>query len=470
MKLQKDEIKEEFEPFFRVCSMVEDVFEADWRDTDEAARSRKLEREKRAIIGYERERNFFQERIREILSDRGLQNTSFPPWYRDLAEGVFHEVYGLAGLAPWAYDATEEYRHSSSAKLIGDRLYCLIDGKSVLQPQRINAKRREQLKRSLLLASPRERLEEGFHEVYLHNGIRITIFSGERTKPDQDVMVFRKYVLQNLTFETLAELETIPADAVPLFRLLVKIGLNVLITGPVRSGKTTFLQIWQQEEDPSLEGLAVATDPETPWHEIMPDAPLMQLIADGKDLDRLTRSLMRGDNDYILLEEMRDAAAYHLALEITATGTMRSKATVHDGSSENIPYKMASAVQERYGGNLQSIIAQVFRSFQLVFRFAPEYPDRSRKRLQSIDAYRYDMEQDEVSVHQLCRYDASEKQWLWKADFAWADGISGVDKKGREWRRMEEIIRQLEFRNPLKGNTVVYPRYYRPAAREGGPE
>ena len=309
MKLLKDEMKEEYAPFFRVCSMVEDVFEADWRDTDEAARSRKLEREKRAIMGYERERIFFQERIRDILSDRGLQNTPFPPWYRDLAEGVFHEVYGLAGLAPWVYDVTEEYRNSSSAKLIGDRLYCLIDGKSVLQPQRISAKRREQLKRSLLLASPRERLEEGFHEVYLHNGIRITIFSGERTKPEQDVMVFRKYILQNLTFETLAELETIPAEAVPLFRLLVKIGLNILITGPVRSGKTTFLQIWQQEEDPTLEGLAVATDPETPWHEIMPDAPLMQLIADGKDLDRLTRSLMRGDNDYILLEEMRDAAA-----------------------------------------------------------------------------------------------------------------------------------------------------------------
>ena len=43
MKLLKDEMKEEYAPFFRVCSMVEDVFEADWRDTDEAARSRKLE-------------------------------------------------------------------------------------------------------------------------------------------------------------------------------------------------------------------------------------------------------------------------------------------------------------------------------------------------------------------------------------------------------------------------------------------
>ncbi len=470
MKLQKDDTNGNYEAFYHICRMVEDVFEADWRDTDEAAKSRKLEREKRAIMGYERERMFFQERIRDILADRGWQNTRFPSWYGDLAEGVFHEVYGLAGLAPWVYDATEDYRNSSSAKLIGDRLYCLIDGKSVLQPQRISARRREQLKRALLLASPRERLEEGFHEVYLHNGIRITIFSGERTKAEQDVMVFRKYILQNLSFEALAELETIPAESVPLFRLLVKIGLNVLITGPVRSGKTTFLQIWQKEEDPTLEGLAVATDPETPWHEIMPDAPLMQLVADGRDLDRLTRSLMRGDNDYILLEEMRDAAAYHLALEITATGTMRSKATIHDGSSVNIPYKMASAVQERYGGNLQSIIAQVFRSFHLVFRFAPEYPDRSRKRLQSISAYCYDSEKDEVSVHQLCGYDAQTKRWCWKADFAWAEGISGVDKKGKEWCRMEELIRQLEFRNPLKGNTVVYPRYYRPSVREGGPE
>ena len=246
--------------------------------------------------------------------------------------------------------------------------------------------------------------------------------------------------------------------------------MNVLITGPVRSGKTTFLQIWQQEEDPTLEGLAVATDPETPWHKIMPNAPLMQLIADGKDLDRLTKSLMRGDNDYILLEEMRDAAAYHLALEITATGTRRSKATIHDGSSVNIPYKIASAVHEKYGGNLQSLISQVFRSFQLVFRFAPEYPDRSRKRLQNISAYCYDMETDRVSVHELCRYQPETKKWCWKADFAWAEHVDGVDRMGKEWKHMEELLQQLEFRNPLHGNSIIYPRYYRPETGKEGPK
>ena len=57
------------------------------------------------------------------------------------------------------------------------------------------------------------------------------------------------------------------------------------------------------------EGLAISTDPETPWDIIMPEAPLMQLVADGEELETLTKSLLRGDNDYVILEEMRDAKA-----------------------------------------------------------------------------------------------------------------------------------------------------------------
>ena len=135
--------------------------------------------------------------------------------------------------------------------LIGDRLYCLIDGKTVLQPQRISRERRAQLRRALLLSTPQERVEKGFHEIYLHNGIRVTIYAGDRTKPEQEVMVFRKYLFKDLSFENLAELGTIPREAIPLFRDMIRIGFNILIGGPVRSGKTTFLQIWQREEDPS---------------------------------------------------------------------------------------------------------------------------------------------------------------------------------------------------------------------------
>lgn len=451
--------------------MAEAIFEEDWRDTDEASKARKLEREKRAIMGYERERQFFQSRIGDMIKSRGWQSEA-PPWYGSLEEGIFHEVYGLAGLAPWAYDATEEYRRSSSAKLIGERLYCLIDGKSILQPQRIAEKRRQQLKRALLLASPRERLEEGFHEVYLHNGIRITIFSGERTRKGQDVMVFRKYILEELTFEELAALGTIPKEAISLFLSMIRLGFNVLIAGPVRSGKTTFLQIWQKQEDPQLEGLTISTDPETPWHELMPQAPVMQLIADGKELDSMMKSLVRGDNDYILLEEMRDAAAYRLALEITSAGTMRSKATIHSGSCVQIPYKMASAICEVYGGNLQNLIARVFQNFQLVFLFRTLPEDRSKKKLAEISAYRYDGETDSVSVHQICRYIPAEDRWCWKAELPWAGlhdgGLAMWEEK--EWEKMENLLEKLEQRNPLMGKTTIHPRYYRPGEGREAPK
>lgn len=174
---------DDFEERFKdICKIVEDAFDKDWDETEDGAKNRKLEREKRAIMGFEIEMDFYKEKIKGMLREKRLLNEWFPPWYTNIYEAIFAELYGLSGLAPWAYDMTEEYKKSSSAKLIGENLYCLIEGKSVLQPQKIYRRRREQLKRTMLLATPYERLEYGFHEVYLHNGIRITIFSGDRTK------------------------------------------------------------------------------------------------------------------------------------------------------------------------------------------------------------------------------------------------------------------------------------------------
>ena len=451
--------------FEEACMRVEAVFEHDWKGSDEIARMERLELEKRAIMGYEDAVGQYKEKISAIIKEEGLEEASFPPWYRNLGEGIFNELYGLAGLAPWAYDETEEYSRSSSAKIIGDRLYCLMDGVSVLQPQSIGARRREQLKRALLLATPRERLENGFHEVYLRNGIRITIYSGERTKEGQDVMVFRKYIMQDLSFEELVRLGTIPENAVPLFRTMIRLGFNVLFAGPVRSGKTTFMQVWQRCEDPSLEGLVIATDPETPWHELMPHAPVMQLVADGSQLEGITKSLLRGDNDYVLLEEMRDAQAYNIALEITSTGTRRSKATIHTGDPVSLPYSMASKIRARYGGDLRGIIQQIFRNFDYVLEFVSDESDRSAKKLKSIWEYCYDAENDVPSVRCICRYDVAGGSWQWQYHL-------GRDKKEAAAMRpdvlaqMEGIMRELERRNPLMEGRVIYPRYYRPERPE----
>lgn len=459
LKKNQPEREDPMERFQQICALVEREFDREWDETDDLAKNRKLEREKRAIMGFEEETRFYKEKIQEILREKKQEDQWHPPWYPSLSEGVFAEVYGLAGLAPWAYDMEEKYRNSSSAKLIGDRLYCLIDGKSQLQPQRISGRRREQLKRTLLLATPYERLEYGFHEVYLHNGIRITIYSGDRTKEGQDIMVFRKYILRELTFDHLAGLGTIPKEAIPLFLKMIEIGFNVLFAGQVRSGKTTFLQVWQRHEYPSLEGLALATDPETPWHKIMPQAPIMQLVADGQRLSSITKSLLRGDNDYILLEEMRDGAAFHLALDITSTGTTRSKGTIHDNDGINVPYKMASKIRQVYGGDSRELIAQVYKNFDYVLELSQIPEDKSRKVLKGIWEYSYDRHKDRVMARQICIYEFQTGRWLWNGSPCSEKAEKYPQEKGKI-EEMEKLLHRLSLENPLPGNPILYPAYY----------
>ncbi len=446
--------------FEELLEMVSSALESEWLGASELEKMDKLELEKRAIMGWPDAMSSYKEKIAKIITNLQLMDTPYPIWYKGLVDAVFHELYGLAGIAPWAYDETEEYRKSSSAKLIGDRLYCLIDGKSVLQPQRISKERREQLKRAFLMSKPRERLEDGFHELYLRNGIRITVFSGERTKENQDVIVFRKYVMSELSFEKMAELETIPTEAIAIFKDMIRIGFNVLFAGPVRSGKTTFLQTWQSYEDKSLEGLTIATDPETKWEKIMPDAPIMQLVADGEDLSKIAKSLLRGDNDYVLLEEMRDAQAYSLALDITSTGTQRSKATIHTSDPINLPYRMASKIRSEYGADIGGTLIQIFKNFNYIFEFCQVAEDRSQKKLLGIWEYCYDTKLDQPSIHQILKYDTEKHEWEWHYHM-------GEDKREiaglfpNELKEMEEEMKLLESRNPIVSETVIYPKYYR---------
>lgn len=451
--------------FENACSLIRKSMDARWRATGDNEKRQQLEREKRAIMGEPDAIDLFKSEIKRIIRELEIGEVAFPLWYKSLEDGIFAELYGLSGLTPWVYDETEEYARSSSAKLIGERLYCLIDGVSALQPQRMSKDRREQLKRAVLMATPRERLETGFHEVYLHNGIRLSIFSGERTKENQDVMVFRKYILKEFTLEKISSMGTFPVEAVPLFKSMVSLGFNVLFAGPVRSGKTSFLQAWQKCEDPSLEGLAISTDPEIPWHIVMPEAPIMQIVADGEALESISKPILRGDNDYILLEEMRDAVAYNIALEITSLGTRRSKGTIHTEDAAMLPYKMATAIRNRYGGDLKGIMQQIFKNINYVFEFCQLPHDRSKKKLVSISEYSYDDDLDRVSIHSICKYDSKNDSWQWNYHIDERKVANNPNR--REVEKMKTILENLKVTSPMVRNSVSHPRYYSGNSRGG---
>ena len=82
-------------------------------------------------------------------------------------------------------------RESSSAKIIGNNIYFLINGKSVLMPQKY-LMHGGAVKR-LRLNSPDKRASF-YEELYMNNGIRVSVYAGDITF-NQDVIVFRKYIV-----------------------------------------------------------------------------------------------------------------------------------------------------------------------------------------------------------------------------------------------------------------------------------
>lgn len=457
--------EEKLKRFNDICVTVKAYIDKKFKELSDSEKNIETELQKRAITGEQTAVKMLTSKIKDVLITLKLSAEGFPNYYRDLGDAVFSELYGYSGLAPWINDYTEEYKRSSSAKLIGTDLYCLIDGKSIKQPQVISNQRREQLRRSLLLNYPKERLESGHNEVFLQredgSHIRVTLMSGEYTYPDKDVIVFRKYLLsdpESLTFENLASYGTFPDECCDLFKALVECGPNIFFCGEVRSGKTTFLQTWQHYEDPTLEGTTVSSDEETDYSKIT-KGPLVQVIADANKLDQVEKSLKRLDSNYIILSEVRTPAEYRFFLGITNMGTRRCKCTIHDNSAINFPYKMATEIVSAYGGNQEAVISQLYSNIDYVFELYEVPTDRSRKRLKGIVEMRYDPVTNLCSAHRICKYDAESDTWRWKCDI-------GEDKKllamGYEepFNRFISILKKLEEENPLLGNTVVYPAYY----------
>jgi pilus assembly protein CpaF len=409
LKAREDVGKSSKLKFYKACEHIRDDFFRAW-DSDKKEINAALELQKKAIIGYPGEVAFFKEKIKKMLKKYDVDIASIPPWYESAVDGIYHENWGMAGVAEWF---SKGYEGSSSAKIIGEKIFFMRDGVMRLMPQKISKNRREQLIRSFLLLSPGERLDKDFHEIYLLDGTRITVFSGKMAKKDQDVIVFRRYIIPSYTFEEQAMRGTIPVGAVPLFKAMVRMGPNIVVAGQVRSSKTTFLSTWQSYEAPELEGVMVETDPEIPLHLMAPDSPIIQLIADNEELRKISKNLLRSDADYFILAEARDGNALDTALRIAAKGTRRMKLTFHCKNPLDFPYDAAWEIVKSTGGDLNMTAQKVAVSFDYIFHFI-QLKNKNQKRLRGIYELCMDRGKGSIDITGICSYDYRNDCWRWK--------------------------------------------------------
>lgn len=442
--------------FHDICNAIKKYFEQEWdRELGNKSNNSEiiLDRQKKAIIGYTTEVNYFKDKIREFLKTNNMLHEWHPSWYENIVDAIFHENWGLAGIAKWKL-----MPDCPSAKIIGDRIYYLINGKLVLQEQRISKDRYEQLRKALLLKTPKVRLDSDYVEVYMLSGERISIYSGDVVKEGQACMVFRKYIVKNYTFEEQANRRTIPYESIPMFKAMVALGYRVAIIGAVRTGKTTFLTTWQQYEDPSLEGVMIETDPEIPLHVIMPNAPIMQLLADDEKLDTIIKSVLRSDADYIIAAEARDGRAYNMAVKIANKGTRRVKLTAHLSDPIDFCYDVANEIISIYGGKLDYHIIKTAKSFDYIFQFV-QLKDKSQKRLKGIYEIRYNREDHSITIHQICKYNYETDSWTYKFDIGADKEEIAMEEDINAYKIFTSELKKLSELYPMKENNVFHPFY-----------
>ncbi len=429
--------------FQTLCRRIKQRFYADW-ESRESSRS-VLELQKRAIIGYPDEREFFKQKISELIREAGSDPCPYPVWYESLTDAVYHENWGLAGLAQWF---GPDLRESSSAKIIGDRIYFMEEGRMMLKPQRISRQRMDQLIRSFLLLTPEERMDKDYYETYLLDGTRVTVFTEPIAKGSQASIIFRRYIIPTLSFEEQARRGTIPEEAIPLFKAMVRIGYNVVFMGAVRTAKTTFLSTWQSCEDPRLEGVMVETDPEIPMHKLLPDAPIVQLIADGDRLRLISKNLLRSDADYFILAEARDGIALDTAVRLAAKGTKRMKLTFHSREPSRFVLEAATEIVKQTGGDLKLTMQMLASGFDYLFHFV-QLSDKRQKRLKSI--HYLDLGNGgEIRVKPVCIYDQQSGSWTFFDDAGPAQESYGLESSPEDYREMRRLLAKLADISPVK--------------------
>lgn len=446
---------EKMQDFNIICEDIETHFKSVWQSENNGseASDKLLETQKRAIMGHSTEVKYFKSKIEDYLKNNNLINEWYPEYYDDLVSAIFNELWGFSILYQWI----TKYDDSSSAKIIGSRVYFMIDGALKLQEQRLSEGRLVQLKKALLLNTPEIRLGAvKYAQVYLVDGTRVTIYDTGLAK--EPTIVFRKYIVPLFTFEEQASRGTIPYEVIPMFKSMIEIGYNINFIGPVRSAKTTMLETWQSYEDPNLEGIMVETDPEIPMHKLMPNAPIIQLVADGEDLKRITKMLMRGDADYLIMAEARDATAVRIAVEVANKGTKRVKSTYHTSDPTDFPYDAASLIVSEFGGDLFTTTTKVAKSYHYLFEMT-YLRNRGKKRMKSMIEIRCDNTTGEISFHRIIKYNPLKDNWQFKYDIGKDKEDIALYESPKAFETFKRELKKLEELSPMEGNHVIKPIY-----------
>jgi len=301
-------------------------------------KKRYLQQQHRATMGYPEEVEDIKTIIQQQIDLLKMHDVPYPNIYRNLVDALYHETWGFGVVSVW-YERYPE---------IGK---CRVNGREI-RYKRLNEKHRtheqyQDLKDVYRLIDNLMRNDDGevmtrekpYAELQLYDGTRVTI-----TQPPMcrvPTIVFRRGNVEQYTLYQQADLRTISREAIPVYRMLVRCGLKIILTGEPGTGKSTFLMSLFMETDPNLVTVTAENAWELNLKARFPDRDITEFEGNDETMVPIIfPRTLRMDPQQYLIGEVREVEA-PMFKEACANTTGFVATTMHEKDSTNVPGTLA---------------------------------------------------------------------------------------------------------------------------------
>lgn len=370
-----------------------------------------LERQHKAVIGDEQAMSYFITKINEVLQKENITTTDFPKFYDSLAEAIFHEVWGVSILHKWDKMPTSE-----AAVIRGTQLWLDINGQFKKQHEEFeNVEAVERIKRAFTMRVKDAVINEQTPELEIEreDGSRITMIQKPRGK--ENYVMFRRFVVKNMSLDEQANLGTILTEDIPLFRSLSRVMANTIFAGRVRSAKSTFMKTMLRERDPSFVAAVMEKHFELDLTKQFKDRLIFEVQAKEGDLHHAIPRLLRMEHDYIVVGEIRslETEGYLQACERGERGAF---STYHLTQVENVAPQITRHILDEFPNrNFDNELERVSRNIDIIVTMSADR-DRRRKRVIGVTEIIWDEKNRTHRTQDLVRYSPATDKYYYSSN------------------------------------------------------
>lgn len=404
-----------------------------------------LERQHRAVIGDESAMAYFITKIKEVLTKQNITTKEYPSFYDSLEEAIFHEVWGMSILYKW-----DKIPNSEAAVIRGTELWIDVEGRFVKQNEAFeNEEAVERIKRAFTMRVKDAVINEQTPELEIEreDGSRITMIQKPRSK--ENYVMFRRFIVKNMSLEEQANRGTILQDDIPFFRSLSRTMCNKIFAGRVRSAKSTFMKTMLKERDPSYVAAVMEKHFELDLTKQFKERLIFEVQAKEGDLHHAMPRLLRMEHDYIVVGEIRslETEGYLQACERGERGAV---STYHLTQVENVVSQITRHILDEFPNrNFGNELERVARNIDIIVTMSADR-DRRRKRVIGVTEIIWNEENRTHSTQDLVRYSPVTKEYYYSSHISDQLLTLMAEESMEDTKVLVRHLRRKEKQSPME--------------------